>query len=271
MDDSQSFKAKGKRSRLVANCVTLWIGDALGPIERACLKSVVRTGHRLALYCFEEPAGVPDGVEVRDASAILSWAEMEDRSGGRPDLYSDWFRYELLRQSLGTWIDTDVYVTGKIDGDKAYLFGEQAPGVVNNAVLRLPADSPLLPRLMEPFEKLTTPRWLKWRFYVPSRIRELATGRVDLTRLPWGSTSPHALTALAKDYGVYGFAEPIERFYPAAWQDADWILDPKRSLGDIVTGGTVAVHLWNERIKAFKDQPAPDGSFLQRLQSEGSS
>ena len=250
--------------------MTLWIGDALGPVERACLKSVVRTGHRLALYCYDEPTGVPDGVEVRDASLILSRDAITARSEGHPNLYSDWFRYELLRRSLGTWIDADVYVIGQIDGDKAYLFGEQAPGTVNNAVLRLPADSPLLPRLIEPFETATTPHWLKWRFYFPSRIRQLVTGRADLTRLPWGSTGPHALTALAKDYGVYGFADPIERFYPAPWQKAGWILDPAISLDDIATPDTVAVHLWNESIKAFKDRAAPDGSFLQRLQREGS-
>ena len=254
---------------MVANCVTFWIGDALGLVERACLKSVVRTGHRLALYCYEQPAGVPDGVEVRDASAILPLAALKDRTDGHHNLYSDWFRYELLRQSLGTWVDADVYVIGQIDGDKAYLFGEQAPGIVNNAVLRLPADGPLLPRLVEPFEKHTTPPWLKWRFYLPARLRELATGRAELTRLPWGSTGPHALTALAKEHGVYGFAEPVERFYPVAWQDADWILDPNRSLEQVATPDTVAIHLWNERIKAVKERRAPNGSFLERLQREG--
>jgi hypothetical protein len=254
---------------LVANCVTLWIGDALGPIERACLKSVIRTGHRLALYCFKEPAGVPDGVEVRDAGEVLTREQMADRVGGSVGLFSDWFRYELLRQSLGTWIDTDVYVLGQIDGDKAYLFGEQAPGTINGAVLRMPADSPLLPRLLQPFEESTTPPWLKWRFYIPSRLRELARGRADLARLPWGSIGPHALTELAKEHGVYGFAEPVESFYPVPWQQAEWVRDPKVSLDSIVTPGTVAIHLWNERIRSFKDRPAPEGSFLNRLQCEG--
>jgi hypothetical protein len=32
---------------------------------------------------------------------------------------------------------------------------------------------------------------------------------------------------------------------------------------------TVTVHLWNERIKHFKEKPAPKGSFLARLQQEG--
>jgi hypothetical protein len=254
---------------LVANCVTLWIGDALGPVERACLKSVVRTGHPLALYCYDEPVGVPPGVEIRDASAILPLEVLRDPAAHR-SLYSNWFRYELLRRSLGTWVDTDLYLVGQIDGDKAYLFGEQAAGTLNGAVLRMPADSPLLPKLIEPFEKGTAPHWLKWQFYIPARIQEIMSGRADLTRLPWGSMGPHALTALAKDFGVYGFAEPVDRFYPAAWVDADWILDPKTSLDDIVRPDTVAVHLWNECIKPFKDRRAPEGSFLHRLQREGS-
>ena len=32
---------------------------------------------------------------------------------------------------------------------------------------------------------------------------------------------------------------------------------------------SVAVHLWNECIRTFKDAPAPAGSFLHRLQQEG--
>ncbi len=254
---------------MVANCVTLWVGDALGPIERACLKSIVRTGHRLALYAYDEPAGVPDGVEVRDASTILSRDALRDGAGGLVGLFSDWFRYELLIRNLGTWIDTDVYVLGQIDGDKAYLFGEQGPGTINGAVLRLPADSPLLPRLLQPFHEMTTPSWVGWRFYIPARFREFVKGRAELARLPWGSIGPHALTALAKEHGVYGFAEPVERFYPVPWQKADWIVDPAAPIESVVRPETAAVHLWNERIKSFKNDPAPQGSFLHRLRREG--
>ncbi|MDQ3478620.1 MAG: hypothetical protein M3438_05615 [Pseudomonadota bacterium] len=251
------------------DCVTLWVGDALGPVERACMRSVLRQGHSLALYCYEEPAGVPQGVEVRDASAVVPKGELLAPWFARADLYSDRFRYELLRRSLGTWIDADVYFVGRLDLERPYLFGEEAPGVVNNAVLRLPADSPLLPRLLEPFDKRTTPRWLPWRYYLPLRLRELVVGQADLRHLPWGTTSPQALTALTKEYGLYHWAQPQERFYPMPWQEARWILDPERQLDEVIGDGTVTVHLWNECIKNFKGQPAPEGSFLAQLQREG--
>ncbi|HET7316007.1 MAG TPA: hypothetical protein VFI88_01120 [Sphingomicrobium sp.] len=252
------------------DCFTLWIGDRLGPVERACLRSVARQGHRVGLYCYSEPEGVPDEVEVRDASAILPYETVTAPWVNRPDLYSDWFRYELLRRRLGTWVDTDVYLLSPLDTESDYLFGiEDEPATLNNAVFRVPADSELLPRLLEPFVKRTTPKTMPWRLYAPKRLRELLTGEVDLTNVPWGTTSPKALTVLARELGLVQFAQPKERFYPVRWQEARWILDPNMALEDVTTDHTVAVHLWNYCISDFKNGAAPSGSFLDRLQKEG--
>ncbi|HEX2804107.1 MAG TPA: hypothetical protein VHN55_09040 [Sphingomicrobium sp.] len=252
-----------------ADCVTLWVGDALGPVERACLRSILRHGHSVALYCYRKPAGIPAGVEVRDASAILPQDRIPPEWWGRADLYSDWFRYVLLQRGLGTWVDSDIYLVAPLDMEKPYLFGVEDAPMLNNAVLRTPPDSPLLPRLLEPFVRRTTPRWMPLRKYLPMRAREILTGRVDLAKIPWGTTSPRALTALTLEYGLHDLAEPQERFYPMPWQQARWILDPAVSIDDVTTADTVAVHLWNRCIADFKNEPAPPGSFLHRLQLEG--
>jgi hypothetical protein len=254
---------------LKPDCVTLWIGDSLGALERACIRSVLRQGHRLALYCYREPAGTPEGVGLRDAAEILPEQSAFRHRSGSAGPFSDWFRYELQRRGLGTWIDTDVYLLAPLDGLHPHLFGEQEPGLINNAVLRLPADSPLLSDLLGPFEQRTTPKWLPWSSYLRSRARELVKGSADPSRLPWGSTGPHALTAAARKHGVSSEAMPTEVFYPVPWQQADWLLDPSLTLDDMVTERTVAVHLWNECIRRLKDPPAPAGSFLRRLQDEG--
>lgn len=250
-------------------CVTLWIGDRLGAVERACLKSVLRQGHKLALYCYHEPTGVPNGVELRDAETIVSERSVFRHSAGGVGHFSDWFRYELQRRGLGTWVDTDVYLLAPLDGGPPYLFGEQEPGVINNAVLRLPANSPMLADLLEPFERQTTPKWLPWQSWMRSRVAELIDGRADFASLPWGSTGPHALTAVARSHRLDSEALPPEVFYPVSWRQADWIVDPSVALDQVATARTVAVHLWNECIKTVKDRPAPEGSFLSRLQREG--
>lgn len=254
----------------MGSCVTLWVGDKLGPIERACLKSVVRSGNRLALYCFAKPSGVPDGVEIRDAAEVLALKDMLEISGGRADLYSDWFRYELMKQRGGvTWVDTDIYAVGVFDQDSPYFYGEQGGQVINTAVLRLPSDSPMLPGLLEPFRKRTTPTWMRKKHYYPMRVREFLTGKADLTKTPWGTTAPYALTAMANRFGLYHLAQPPERFYPVPFEQAHWLLDPDTKIEDVTTNGTVAVHLWNECIRTYKNKPAPAGSFLERLQREG--
>lgn len=250
-------------------CVSLWIGESLGAVERACLRSVLKQGHRLSLYSYGFVAGVPEGVVVEDAGEIIPEAEVFRHDAGSVGHFSDWFRYELQSRGLGTWIDTDVYLLRPLDEESPYLFGEQAPGVVNNAVLRLPQDSPLLPELLHPFRERVTPAWLPLRIRMSAKLRELARGNADLARLPWGSTGPQALTALARRYSLMSEALAPDVFYPVPWQRADWLLDPRIGLQQVVSERTVAVHLWNECIRAFKDKPAPEGSFLHRIQREG--
>lgn len=233
------------------------------------MRSVLRQGEELALYCYAIPDGVPEGVEVRDAAAILPEQRLLRHRTGSVALFSDWFRYELQRKGLGTWLDTDLYLLSPLDGERPNLFGEESHGWINNAVLRLAPDSPLVPALLEMFEKPTTPSWLPWRPYLAGRVREFLAGEANLSRLPWGSTGPRALTALAERFGMAGEALSADVFNPVPWNEAGWILDPAAGLEDMITERTVAVHLWNECIKDFKNEPAPRGSFLERLQLEG--
>jgi hypothetical protein len=87
--------------------------------------------------------------------------------------------------------------------------------------------------------------------------------------MPWGSTGPAAITAMARRFELDRLAVPAKFHSPIIWQNAGWIADPGIALKDQITAETVSVHLWNERIKHFKDAPAPAGSFLAQLQEEG--
>lgn len=238
-------------------------------MERACLKSVLRQGHAVTLYSYGRPDGVPDGVEVRDASAVLPEDKVIRHRSGSPSLFSNWFRYEAQRRELGTWVDCDVYLLSPLDGDSPYLFGEQEAGRINTGVLRLPPDSPLLPPLLAIFEERAVPAWLPIRSRMSAYWRLLSSGRSGLAEMPWGSAGPEALSFLARQHGLSRWALPPEAFCPMRWQDALWITDPALDIDDVITPATVSIHLWNERIKGVKDAPSAAGSFLARLQEEG--
>jgi hypothetical protein len=247
----------------------LWVGASLGPIERACLRSVLRQGHRLSLYCYAKPAGVPTGVELRDAAEVLPRTAIIRHHSGSVALFSNRFRYELQLRGLGTWLDCDAYLVRPLDGGSDYLLGEYEPGRINGGVLRLPPDSPMLRPLIEIFDERQVMPWLPWRAKIAAHWRLMRSGRIGLAELPWGNAGPGALTYLAHAHALAHLAAPPEVYYPVRWEEADWILDPERKLEDVVTPRTVSVHLWNERIKSFKEQPAPSGSVLSRLQQEG--
>ena len=259
----------GREVILLPNCVTLWIGPRLGLLERACLRSVVRAGHRLTLFCYDRPADVPEGVDIEDAREFVPADRIMRYRNGSYSLFSNLFRYELQRASRGTWVDCDVYLIKPLNGDSPYLIGEEAPGILNGGVLRIPADSPLLPFLLEPFDGEAVPAWLPWRHRVQARLRRMVVGRTGLGRMPWGTTGPLALTNAARATGVDVSALPPAFLHPVRWQDAGWIADPGERLEDRITPDTISIHLWNERIKHLKEAPAPPGSFLHRLQSEG--
>jgi hypothetical protein len=234
------------------------------------MASVLRHGHRLVLYCYEQPSGVPVGVEIADAAAIIPREKIIRYRNGSVALFSNWFRYELQRRGIGTWIDCDVYLVAPLDQTVPFLFGWQ-DSLINGAVLRLPAESPMVESLLEIFEKSEVPDWLPLRERIVAQWHRIRSGEIDLSKMRWGSAGPLAITTLAKRYGRDHHALARDVFYPVGWQNAGWIRKPTLSLENVITPRTVAVHLWNECIKQFKNMEAPKGSFLARLHDESRS
>lgn len=250
-------------------CVSLWIGERLSPVERACLRSMLAAGHQVDLYCYE-PLDVPSGVRVVDAATILPAAAIVRHRSGSVALFSDRFRFELQRRGKGLWVDLDVYMLTPVPCRAGQaLFGWQDYATLGAGVLQLPADSPVVARVLALFEHPFVPDWLRLPDRVRAHWRARRDGKVELADLPWGVAGPHALTALARRFRLLDHAQPRDVFYPYHWNDADWIFDPGQSLDRHVTPRTRALHLYNHMIAARKDDPAPAGSFMDRLQQEG--
>lgn len=232
------------------------------------MRSVLRHGHTLSLYCYRPPGGIPDGVEVRDAGEVVAEEHVIRHRTGSPSLFANRFRYELQRRALGTWIDTDSYLLAPLP-EREYLFGAQDAEYLAIGVLRLPASAPVLDSLLEIFEEQVIPSWLSRREQIRARWRLLRSGRTQLSQMPWGTAGPHAFTSLAKRHGIHSRALEPDVLYPVSWRQADWIRDPRIDLESVTTKRSVSIHLWNERIRSFKDRAAEPGSFLARIQDEG--
>jgi hypothetical protein len=248
---------------LLPVCNALWVGSALGAIERACLGSFVDAGHAVDLYTYDAVSGVPAGVHLRDAAAVLPRESIiRHRESGSVSLFSNRFRYALLKSGRGLWIDCDMLCLRPIP-DAAFIFGRQAHDIVNGAVLKLPCDHPVLDDLLAIF---TTPNWVPPWDRRGRRLRYWLRYRVEadfgIAAMPWGIAGPRALSYYLPRHSLDRHALPVEAFYPLGWHEADMLgsPDPANAITR-VTAATLCMHLWS-RSRSEHGVGAAPGSFL---------
>ena len=257
---SADMSEKPQTTRAV--CVSMWLGEKLGPLSAACLSSFVRHGHRVVLYCYDPLDDVPPGVEVADGNAIVPSSKIvRYRESGSFALCADLFRYELQRRDLGLWIDCDVYCLRPFDFATEMVVGWRGSWGVNNAVMRLPKDSPILEELIGLFSRDSPVLpWLTKSEQNDFRTRKLSGEKFDLSDLPWGSAGPHALTYLLRERGLLRQALPSPVFYPLLAKDVPVLLRANANILQFIRPETRAVHLFNEKLrksaaKAERDSP----------------
>ncbi len=97
----------------------LWIGKTLSALELLTINSFIRFGHEFHLWVYEKPITIlPPKTVLRDAEQIISAHEVYKRKKDDPVLafgkgsfstpFSDLFRYKLLYEEGGWWVDMDV-------------------------------------------------------------------------------------------------------------------------------------------------------------------
>ncbi|MFP4536885.1 MAG: hypothetical protein ACLFPA_01150, partial [Dichotomicrobium sp.] len=110
------------------------------------------------------------------------------------------------------------------------------------------------------------PPWLPKRKKLRYQIRPwLGLRPLTLAEYPWGVIGPRALTHFARELDLTHYAVPQDVFYPVPPKQAKLLFDPDADIAQYITDRTIAVHLWNEGIKELKREPAPKGSFIERI------
>lgn len=244
-----------------------WVGERLNFVARLCLKSMLAAGHKVRLYSYDPggPAGIPDGVELHDAAEIMPRSELrfytgEQRSRGAA-LAANLFRYNLLAQGKGAWVDLDMLLLRPLDLQQSYVFGAEEQGTINNAVLAAPADSELVRQLrLLPQDDRRPPWYGPRRTFLDAWNRLLGRPRAIENR-PWGTYGPEMLTYLVRKLGLQRFVAPPDAFYPIDWRTAAVLNRPSTEVERHLTARTQAIHLYNSQLELVENRPAK-GSFL---------
>lgn len=232
----------------MARVTGLWVGSSLSPLERACIASFLARGHAFDLYAYDDIGSVPAGCRILDATSILPRDRIFLHAGGEGQgslgTFSDVFRYRLLRQHGGWWVDLDVFCLSDQLPEADVVIGRQDRSLINSAVLRFPPQHELIVEACE----------------------RSAASAADVN---WAEIGPVLLTRLIETHGLQSRVLPAQVFYPIAWQHYWAVLDPRRSI-DVLNRlrGAACLHLWNEmlrRIALDKNVLPPQGSVLRGL------
>lgn len=230
---------------------TLWIGSRLSDLEILTLTSHLNVGHEVTLWTYEmDIQNVPVGVLVKDAREIMEgryvFAYEVGEGKGSYSACSNLFRYKLLLEQGGWWIDADVVALRRFEFEEEYVFASErlkkGSFCATPCAMKVSPGSALMQQCWE------------------------ISSAVDRTTLEWGTIGPKLLTNAIFDHDLEGFVVDPDVFCPVDWFDSE--VDPFiHNEPDLKN--SFAVHLWQDmwRRKGIDKNSSSPNSLYERLKN----
>ncbi len=142
---------------------TLWIGDELNELAELSIKSWLDLGYHVDLYtdCWKEDNVLQD-TRIKQIDAREIW-DFDDIGEILP--FSDLWRFKLLYQKGGVWLDADMVLLDQLPYDKILIsseytmksgaFKSKLPYVCNIGALRFSRHDKILKRIIKKIEDKT--------------------------------------------------------------------------------------------------------------------
>ncbi len=203
---------------------SLWVGPELSIMEQLCVRSFLHHGHPFHLYVYDEPANVPAGTELRDASKFLDRSRVFTyREHATYAGFANFFRYRMLLEQGGWWVDMDTVCVSPFDFEDPYVFsseGRNGQRLVNVGMMKVPPKS----RAM--------------------RLAWAACESMDPQNLKWSQSGPQLAGRIVEECGLQRYIASPEVFCPIHFSEWQKILNPTAAW--TFGAGTRSIHLWNE-------------------------
>jgi hypothetical protein len=227
----------------------LWIGERLSRLERLSVLSFLENGHCYHLYCYGKVGSIPDGVEIRDAAEVLPSSSIFVDQTGSFGSFADFFRYKLLLEKGGWWVDLDEVCLKAFTSDADYVFSSEfhqpyGPIKVNNGIMKVPKGCEMIRAL--------------WN---------ICLGK-DIRKIQFGDVGPGLMQEVVDQFKLGQFVKDPLAFCPVPPGGLVQMLTPSRVIK--ISARTYGVHLWGElwrRHRIPKDDLYGPSCFYEQLQS----
>lgn len=136
---------------------SLWVGSELSELELLTICSFIENGHEFHLWLYDMIDNVPDTVRIKNANEIIPENKVFryprdskiDWGQGSYAGFSDIFRYKLLYEVGGWWVDMDMTCLKSFDFEGDYFFRDHWKlDVVGNA-MKCPKGSEIMKNCYE--------------------------------------------------------------------------------------------------------------------------
>ena len=131
----------------------LWIGKNLSNLELLTINSFIYHGHEFHLWVYDVlETVIPSTVVLKDANEIMPcekvfhYENTNQFGHGKGSVagFSDIFRYKLLYEKGGWWVDMDITCLRPFDFEDPYVFREHGELKIVGNVLKCPAKSQIM-------------------------------------------------------------------------------------------------------------------------------
>lgn len=214
---------------------SLWVGPSLSKLEQLSVASFLANGHPFHLYVYDKVENIPKGTVVLDANEIMP----PPKPGTVLAAFADLFRYKMLYEKGGWWVDTDTICLKPFTfPDSPILAGKQSDGEIANGVIRM-LDKNVAMKLCEKANQIGV-------------------------NCSWGETGPRLLTKIISEENLLQYVLPKNIFYPFPVCKISYLLEPRREIPE----DAYALHGYNEiwrREKRNKNGKYHPTSVFERL------
>lgn len=230
---------------------TLWSHGSLSTMERLCLRSFMKNGHEVHLYVYDEVHNIPDGVIVKDGNEVLPQSQYDYKRFINNGTFADYFRYKLLLERGGWWVDTDLICVQPFSFPDEHVFGRMGPWfdkppvqtrdrrlrrsvplttglvpsnpetAISNNCMRAPAGSPIMKYM-----------WQECCKHDPAKVQ-------------WSvEVGPMLVDRAVSMFNLQSSVRDTKAFNPVDYHHVRKFIDPTATW--VFDGSVYAVHLWND-------------------------
>lgn len=198
----------------------------------------------------------PEGVRLFDASKLMAENEIfAHKSTGSLSIASDVYRYRIQRESMGLYVDCDVYCV-KPFIDREYIFSWESNKLINNAIIKFPQDSQLLKSMLKASEdRYFIPPWYTKKRQIKYHIRKKLGFPKHVADQHWGVIGPTLLTYHVQRLGLEDLTAAIDIYSPMFGLLNNVLFEEGLTVKDLITSRTQGLHLYNSGLKDREIKP----------------